>query len=157
MVLGTCLTIGTASCAPTPELPETTKSLAVCAYNTLKTMPGITKVDAFEQRGGLHGKDIAVIGYALIGKDGKPASGSLDLLPGPTQFDALNLAVSAEDKRMVMLDQPSGNADFFGIGGRVAKTCQAGFGYIDQVIVTFPAPPPPQKVDMARFVSAAKP
>jgi hypothetical protein len=145
--------IAVAGCGAPGHLPENTRPLAVCAYNTLKTMPGITKVDAFDQRDGLHGKDIAVIAYSLTGKDGKPASGALDLLLAPTGFDALNFSIPAKESQMEMLDDISGNADFFGVDSQVAKQCQAGFGYVDQVLAVSPAPPPQQKVDMVRYVS----
>jgi hypothetical protein len=132
-------------------LPEATKPLAICLYNTLKTMPGIVAVDGFVQRDGEQNN--AVIAYSYLGKDGKPETSTLDLSPQMPTFDVLNVgAAPGKDRPWFELDKTGSNDPFFGIAGQLAAKCQASFGYVDQVLGYASPAPPMQRVDMARYI-----
>jgi hypothetical protein len=139
-ILAACACAGPG--AGPPALPEATRPLAICLYNTLKTMPGIVAVDAFVQEvpRGL-GAAFAVIGYWVRDASGKPGMSMLDL-SGPNRYGefVFSLDQSAEINRY-----------FDEIYDQLASKCHAVAAYNDPVLIFSPPLPPRQKVDMARY------
>jgi hypothetical protein len=123
------------------ELPEATKPLAICLYNTLKTMPGIVAVDAFVQDVPRMRKTFAVIGYWVRDKSGKPGMSTLSL-SGPPDAERLHFSLS----------EAAPGDTYFAMSDQLEAKCHAGAYYDDQVLINPPRLPPMQKVDMARYI-----
>jgi hypothetical protein len=138
------------------ELPENTKALAICLYENLKSMPGITAVDAYVQtipqwKGSkAPATSYAVIAYQFLSKDGKRAKSTVDLTPDEAGNKAGNF----------ILDETGGyNDPFFKIARPLEARCNANSAYNDNAIITSldQEKPPLQKIEMARYLNSTQP
>jgi hypothetical protein len=139
-IVGLGIAASCAGPAAPPELPEATRPLALCLYNTLKEMPDVVAVDAFVQKIPRTRITTAVIGYWVRDRGGKPEMNTLDL-SGP----------DASGRFIFSLDTAVPEYGYFQRANQLSAKCQADAAYNDPVLAFWPPLPPPQKVDMARY------